>query len=128
MRHVKLFEDFVNGEIQFKQPNFDFEWKEAERYPEFKAIGKDGWIKIAQKGFVIKYSKIKNVLGNVDLNFDSLENPKKNRFKSAIKTGEIELPIVVKFSNQDYDLVAGNTRLSGLVNMGVDPLVWVVNL
>jgi len=54
---------------------------------------------------------------------------------SAIETGEIELPIAVKFNDQDrdpkslpYDLVAGNTRLSGLVALEMDPSLWIVNL
>jgi len=114
--------------IQFKKPDFAFEWEEAKRYPEFEAMGKEDWIKIAQKGFITKYSEIKDVLKNVDLDFKGLEEPKKDRFKSAIETGEIELPIAVKFSDQDYDLVAGNTRLSGLVALEMDPSLWIVNL
>ena len=50
-------------------------------------------------------------MGNVDLYFDGLEKPKKERFNKAFETGKIELPIVVKFNDNDYDLVAGNTRL-----------------
>ena len=115
-------------EVKYTKPNFEYEWEEAIRYPEFKDMGKDGWIKIANKGKVVKYSKIKSVLGNVDLNFDGLEKPKKQRFQSAFENGVIETPIAVKFSDDDYDLVAGNTRLSGLVKNGEDPSLWVVEL
>ena len=115
-------------EVKYTKPNFEYEWEEAERYPEFVEMGKDGWLKLASKGYTTKYSKIKSVLGNVDLNFDGLEKPKKQRFQSAYKNGVIELPIVVKFSDDDYDLVAGNTRLSGLVKNGEDPTLWVVEL
>ena len=38
------------------------------------------------------------------------------------------MPIAVKFSDDDYDLVAGNTRLSGLVKNGIDPKIWIVDL
>ena len=38
------------------------------------------------------------------------------------------MPIAVKFSDNDYDLVAGNTRLSGLVQNGIDPKIWIVDL
>jgi hypothetical protein len=38
------------------------------------------------------------------------------------------MPIAVKFSNSDYDLLAGNTRLSGLVNNGEDPNIWIVDI
>jgi hypothetical protein len=36
--------------------------------------------------------------------------------------------MVVKFNDKDYDLLAGNTRLSGLINKGLDPKIWVVDL
>ena len=115
-------------EVKYTKPNFDFEWEEAIRYPEFKEMGKKIWKKIAGQGYTTKYSKIKDKLGNVDLNFDGLEEPKKQRFQTAYKNGTIEIPIVVKFSNDDYDLVAGNTRLSGLVNNNEDPSLWIVDI
>ncbi len=118
----------IKKQISYVKPNFDFEWSEAERYPEFQEIGKDDWIKQAAAGYPIKYSEIKDILGNVDLEFDTLDKNKKARFQSAYESGKIEMPIVVKFSEQEYDLVAGNTRLSGLVKMGQDPTIWVVNL
>jgi hypothetical protein len=114
--------------ITYTQPDFEREWMEAMRYPEFVDVGKNGWIEIASKGYTIPYKAIKNVLGNVDLEFDTLEQPKKERFLKAIKTHTIETPIVVKFSDTDYDLVAGNTRLSGLVKYGYNPKLWVVDL
>jgi len=116
-----------NSNIRYTLPNFDVEWDEAVRYPEFKQLGKSGWIKLANKGDIKKYSNIKSVLGNVDLNFDSLEKPKKKRFLSAFSNGNIEMPIAVKFNEDDYDLVAGNTRISGLVKNGIDPNIWIVN-
>jgi hypothetical protein len=91
-------------------------------------MGKENWIKVAKQGKLVNYSSIKDVLGNVDLNFDNLEEPKKQRFQSAFKNGTVETPIAVKFSENDYDLVAGNTRLSGLVKNGEDPKIWIVNI
>ena len=114
--------------MKFKKPNFDFEWDEALRYREFEDMGKEGWINLAKDGYMTKYSEIKDVLGNVDLDFDTLAEPKKERFNKSIKLGKMELPIVVKFSDEDYDLIAGNTRLSGLVGKGVDAPLWVVDL
>jgi hypothetical protein len=125
----------VSGKIQenvqslkYTEPNFNVEWEEAVRYPEFEEMGKERWILKAKRGLPLKYSQIKNVLGNVDLNFDGLEEPKKQRFASAFQSGTIEMPIAVKFSDDDYDLVAGNTRLAGLISNGVDPQIWVVDL
>jgi len=117
-----------NKDITYTNPNFDAEWEEANRYPEFVKMGKEGWLSIAKKGKPVSYSSIKNVLGNVDLNFDGLEEPKKQRFLDAFKRGTIEMSIAVKFSDNDYDLVAGNTRLSGLVKNGIDPQIWVVDI
>lgn len=114
--------------IQYKNPNFEEEWMEAIRYPEFEEMGKEGWIQTAKRGKPHQYSQIKNVLGNVDLDFESLEEPKKERFLKAFQRGVLEMPIAVKFSDQDYDLVAGNTRLAGLVKNGIDPQIWIVDL
>ena len=114
--------------INYTNPNFKDEWEEAIRYSEFKEMGIKSWIKIANKGYVTNYSKIKDKLGNVDLKFDSLEEPKKQRFQDALNKGNIEMSIAVKFSDDDYDLVAGNTRISGLVKNKIDPKIWVVDL
>ena len=114
--------------VKYSKPNFKKEWEEAIRYPEFKEIGKDMWIELASQGITTKFSKIKNVLGNVDLEFDSLEEPKKQRFQDAFESGTIEMPIAVKFGDNDYDLVAGNTRIAGLVKNNIDPTIWVVDL
>lgn len=125
---ANILKEVKDQEIEYTKPNFEYEWEEAERYPEFLEMGKQDWIKLAKSGYTTKYSKIKDVLGNVDLDFDSLEKPKKERFYKSFERGKIELPIVVKFNDQDYDLVAGNTRLSGLVSKGIDPTLWVIEI
>ena len=124
---MKLAQLILEG-ITYSNPNFSVEWEEAIRYPEFEEMGKEGWIDIAKKGYTTSFSKIKNALGNVDLDFDGLEEPKKQRFQDAFKRGTIEMSIAVKFSDKDYDLIAGNTRLSGLVKNGIDPKIWIVDL
>jgi hypothetical protein len=116
------------NKIKFVSPNFDEEWNEAKRYPEFKEIGKEAWIKLANKGKSVSYNSIKDVLGNVDLNFDKLEEPKKQRFEKSFKNNSIEIPIAVKFNEDDYNLLAGNTRLAGLVKKGIEPKIWVVDI
>ncbi len=112
--------------LKYRKPNFNREWLEANRYPEFQSIGKLGWLELAPKGSVVKYSDIKDVLGNVNLDFDSLERDKKQRFIEAYKSGVVEVPIAVKFNDFEYDLVGGNTRLAGLVRLGHNPKIWVV--
>jgi hypothetical protein len=115
-------------DIQYTKPNFENEWEEAMRYPEFVEMGKEAWLELANNGYTTKYSEIKGVLGNIDLDFDSLEQDKIERFNQAFKNGVIETPIAVKFNDNDYDLVAGNTRLSGLINKGIDPTIWIIEL
>ena len=130
-RKGKIWKGIKEGEeskINYTKPNFEFEWDEAIRYPEFKQMGKEGWINLAKKGHTTKYSQIKNILGNVDLDFNTLEADKKKRFQHAFEIGTLEVPIAVKFNETDYDLVAGNTRLAGLVDKGIDPPIWIVDL
>jgi hypothetical protein len=115
-------------EIKYQDPNFEIEWEEALRYPEFVEMGKQGWIDIAKKGKPVSFSTIRKVLGNVNLSFIDLEEPKKERFNRAFEKGQIEMPIAVRFSDTDYDLIAGNTRLAGLVKNGINPKIWVVDL
>ena len=53
--------------MEYTKPNFEFEWEEAQRYPEFSELGKEGWIERANNNFEIDhYKRIKDVLGNVD--------------------------------------------------------------
>ncbi len=115
-------------DIRYLKPNFESEWEEAQRYPEFVEMGRLAWIKRGKAGYLVPFSKIKDLLGNVDLNFEKLNPIKKKFVLQYIKDGLIEHPIVVKFSDDDYDLVAGNTRLSGLVKSGYDPKLWVVDI
>ena len=124
---MKLTQLILEG-VVYSKPNFDHEWEEAKRYPEFEEIGKEGWIDLANKGYTTTYSNISDELSNVDLDFEDLEEPKKQRFLDAFKKGTIEMSIAVKFSDDDYDLVAGNTRLAGLVKNQIDPKIWIVDL
>jgi hypothetical protein len=124
---IDILKEAINT-IKYSKPNFANEWEEANRYPEFQEMGKDKWIELAQQGSITKLSKIKSILGNVDLDFDSLEDGKKERFEKAFKKGVIEMPIAVKFGENEYDLVAGNTRVAGLTKNHIDPSIWVVKL
>jgi len=115
-------------QIKYLTPDFNREWMEAIRYPEFVEMGKKGWIELAKRGKVVNYSDIKGVLGNVDLDFHTLEPEKQKRVAGLLSKGVLEYPMVVKFSDTDYDLIAGNTRLAGLVKGGYNPKLWVVEL
>jgi hypothetical protein len=115
--------------MQYTKPNLEHEWMEALRYREFEKMGKKGWMDVASNDYTItSYSKIKDVLGNTDLDFDSLEEDKKKRFEEAFEKGKVEIPIAVKFSDNDFDLLGGNTRLAGLISKEIDPKIYVVDL
>ena len=115
--------------MRYLKPNLDYEWREALSYREFEKMVKKGWIEVASNNYtIISYSKIRKVLGNVDLDYDGLEPEKKKRFEEAFKKGEIEIPMAVKFSDNDYDLLGGNTRLAGLIKNNIDPKIYVVDL
>jgi hypothetical protein len=115
--------------MKYTKPNLEHEWMEALRYREFEKMGREGWIKAAKNNFEISnYKSIKDVLGNVDLDFDTLDTDKKKRFEDAFEKGEIEIPLAVKFNDNDYDLLGGNTRLAGLINKGINPKIWVVDI
>jgi hypothetical protein len=115
--------------MEYLKPNFEHEWSEALRYREFEKMGEKKWIERASNDFEItNYNSIKDILGNVDLDYDTLEDKKKKRFEEAFKKGKVEIPMVVKFSDNDYDLLGGNTRLSGLIGKGINPKLWVVDM
>jgi len=114
--------------MKYSKPNFEHEWMEALRYREFEKIGKKGWIEVASNDYTImSYSKIKR-LKNIDLEYDTLDEDKRKRFERAFKKGDVEMPIAVKFSENDYDLLGGNTRLAGLIEKGINPKLWVVDM
>jgi hypothetical protein len=114
--------------MKYSKPNFEHEWMEALRYREFEKMGKKGWIEVASKDYTImSYSKIKK-LKNIDLDYETLEDKKKKRFEKHFKEGEVEMPIAVKFGENNYDLLGGNTRLAGLIEKGINPKLWVVDM
>jgi hypothetical protein len=115
--------------MKYSKPNFEHEWSEALRYREFEKMGKDGWIEKASKDFEISnFKSIEDILNNVDLDYDTLDDQKKERFEKSFEEGDVEIPMAVKFSETDYDLLGGNTRLAGLIKNGVNPKIWVVDM
>ena len=115
--------------MKYLKPNFEHEWSEALRYREFEKMGEEKWLEKASKDFEISnFNSIKDILNNVDLDYDTLEDEKKKRFEKDFKKGKIEIPMVVKFSDTDYDLLGGNTRVAGLISKGINPKLWVVDM
>jgi len=127
-------QDIYEG-INYSPVQFDIEWEEANRYPEFEKMGKENWIKLAKTGKVIKVNdalsdKINNTEAGTKYRhtWDDLEEPKKERFYNALKTSTIELPLIARYDDGRLELVAGNTRLTGLMNKMGKAKAWVFDI
>jgi len=122
----------VTEDVAYVEPQFDAEWEEANRYPYIRKLGREGWRKLAKTGKTITVNnnnvkKIGNTGADGSESLDELEPKKVERFKRAMDAGTIEMPIVIKQPNGSYDLVAGNTRLIGLMNTHGEAKVWLVD-
>ncbi len=120
----------LKEDVNVSMPNFDFEWDEAKRYPEFEKIGKEKWIKLAKKGkiFTLTQEDIQDV-NNTDAGdigaFKKLELVKQIRVIDKIKKGEYELPIIAMYSDGWLELIGGNTRLTAMIASQGKAKVWV---
>jgi len=123
-------DDFV-----YTNPNFDTEWQEAQRYIEHPNLEKriqwtkQDWLDKVKNGKIAKFSEIENLqnISNPD-EFEELFSEKVERFLAAFAKKQFELPIAVKYPNGTVELIAGNTRVTGLRNKGYDPQIWVFEL
>ena len=111
----------------FVEPQFDVEWDEAARYPEFVKIGKEAWIELAKKGTAITIKSAKGI-ENTDAadpdSFKSLDPNKQKRALAQLEKGEVEMPIVAVYSDGYKELVAGNTRLTAMMARDGKATVW----
>jgi hypothetical protein len=120
-------ENFAENKIKYSAPNFDYEWEEAERYPEFRKIGKDAWIELAGKGKAVTIRSAKGI-NNTDAedpnSFTSLDKTKQGRALDQLKSGTIEMPIVAVYPDGWKELVGGNTRLTAMLAQNGEATVW----
>jgi predicted chitinase len=119
-------EDAMRGVI-YTKPNFDFEWEEAERYPEFVKLGKDAWIELAKKGKAVTINSAKGI-NNTDAadpdSFKSLVPAKQKRALAQLEKGTVEMPIVAVYSDGHKELIGGNTRLTAMMAKNGRATVW----
>ena len=120
------------SDVNYVKPQFDVEWEAANRYPYLEKLGKDGWEELAKTGRVVIVNKdnikqIGNTGADGSESLDDLEQEKVERLTKAMNAGTIEMPIVVKQPDGSYDLVAGNTRLIGLISTHSEAKVWLVD-
>ena len=109
--------------VTFERPNANFEWEEAERYPEIfptKAV----WLKAMKEGKEIDPEShgLAGLINNTDYehsleamrrSYKTLTKDRRKRIEALFSANpvKIELPIVMKY-NGEYELIAGNTRLT----------------
>lgn len=117
--------------IEYTEPNLDFEWEEANRYPEFAKIGKEAWIELASKGKALTINSAKGI-NNTDAedpdSFNSLDPNKQKRALAQLEKGKIEMPIVAVYSDGHKELIGGNTRLTAMMAKDGQAIVWAFNV
>jgi len=127
---VKLTQLILEG-LSYKVPNFDYEWEEAVRYPEFKKLGKHDWIDLATKGREVTITSAKDI-NNTDANnpnaFKSLNKDKRERTLAQIQSGTVEMPIVAKYPDGYKELLGGNTRLTALMAKNGKATIWMFDV
>ena len=118
--------------ISYADPQFDVEWEEANRYPYIEKLGSEGWEELAKTGRAVRVTtdsvkKIGNTGADGSESLDDLEPEKVARLKQAMDSGTVEMPIVVKQPDGSLELIAGNTRLIGLISTQGEAQVWLVD-
>jgi predicted nucleotidyltransferase/GNAT superfamily N-acetyltransferase len=114
-------------------PNFNREWDEATRYPEFVNLGKKKWIELVSKGKPVTVTR-KNVnkINNTDAadptSFKLLDPEKQKRALAQLANGDVEMPIVARYSDGYLELIGGNTRLTAQMAKDGQAKVWLFNV
>lgn len=111
----------------FVKPQFDVEWDEAARYPEFQKIGKQAWIELAKTGKAVQItdaSDIENTDAADPDSFKSLDPNKQKRALAQLEKGNVEMPIVAVYSDGYKELIGGNTRLTAMMAKDGRATVW----
>lgn len=114
-------------------PNFNREWDEATRYPEFVNLGKEKWIELVSKGKPVTVTR-KNVnkINNTDAadpkSFKLLDPEKQKRALAQLANGDVEMPIVARYSDGYLELIGGNTRLTAQMAKDGQAKVWLFNV
>lgn len=114
--------------VKYSIPNFEYEWEEALRYPEFRKLGKDAWIELASKGYVVTIHSAAGI-NNTDAadpkSFALLDKDKQSRALAQLKSGTVEMPIIAVYSDGWKELVGGNTRLTAMMAQNGCATVWM---
>lgn len=123
--------------MEFKIPNAEMEWCEAERYPHLFTCY-EIWHQALKQGVLVnpKGLNITNTDYQEDLTkeellrvYESLCEERRGRVDALFKTEQIDLPIVM-YHNGVYELIGGNTRLvkMGLMGESFEMKVWMITI
>jgi hypothetical protein len=120
-------------DIKYTNPNFEFEWEEATRYKIFNILGHNFYLNRSHNNHIVDTLYLKGKLSNTDLYnaeeaFNNLELEKRKRFFKALKNKTFERSIAIKLNENRYDLLAGNTRLTGLAVINLQQEICVIDL
>ena len=123
----KKKKESIEEAITFTKPKLHKEWDEASRYPEFRKMGKDAWIKLADEGEAVTITSavgISNTDATEPDSFSSLDKNKQARTLAQLKSNTVEMPIVAVYSDGHKELIGGNTRLTALMAKKIPATVW----
>lgn len=116
--------------IIYRPPNFKEEYETIKSIPQFCHLTQSGWIKLASTGRVQLLSDINSLHFDKDealQYFSSLSQEKQDNYHKIRATSEIEMPIILT-QDSHSNVIAGKTRLSGLLIEGWTPYVYVISL
>ena len=131
-----LLSKIAGARIRYTMPNAKREYDEAGRYLELKNLTVQQWELLVSTGRPVEITpEFLASIGNstaidqatATRDFPELEAEKRTRVTQQLKSGSIEMPIVLK-NGDTYDLLSGNTRLTALVKAGISPTVLVVDI
>jgi hypothetical protein len=107
-------------DIKFMEPNFSNSWENAEYYPEFKQMGKEKWCEFAKMGYNENYKDIKG-----SINKTIKQN---HSYKHMSEEGKIEMPLAIKFSEDEYHIISGSNILKNIDKLNSNAPVWIIDL
>lgn len=124
-----LKENHRPKDINFNNPNFDLQWKNLLNFKEFEKMGKmNSRDYVNSNSKIYRFTTVKKYLKNIHVNFDKLKRTEKLKFDSDYKKGNLDMPVVVKFNDNDYKLISGQINLAGCYNLNINTKIWLIDL
>lgn len=113
-------------DMKYLKPNFQNEWQNAEKMPEFQGMKKKEWADFAAQGY---QTKLNDVIDSIQkLDFCDICPKKRAIVQGQIADGELEIPVLAKLDEDKYEVISGKTRICELLKKNLNPPVWIVDL